>query len=69
VKLIQEHELWISTVWIPTLENPADRPSRGVFPKNSPIYAFPPKIPYHLMGFVNTAVGYHDPRISTIIHV
>jgi hypothetical protein len=69
VKLIQEHELWISTVWIPTLENPADGPSRGVLTKNSLIYAFPPKIPYHLRGFVNTAVDYHDPRISTIIYV
>jgi hypothetical protein len=64
VKLIQEHELWISTTWIATLENPADGPSRGVFPANSLLYAFPPKIPFRLKGFVHNAVDYHDSRIS-----
>jgi hypothetical protein len=64
VKLIQQHELWISTTWIPTLENPADGPSRGVFPVNSLLYAFPPKIPFHLREFVHNTVDYHDSRIQ-----
>jgi hypothetical protein len=64
VKLIQEHGLWISTTWIPTLENPADGPSRGVFPVNSLLYAFPPKIPFRLREFVHNTVDYHDSRIQ-----
>jgi hypothetical protein len=27
VKLIQDHDIWISTIWVPTLENPVDGPS------------------------------------------
>jgi hypothetical protein len=63
VKLIQDHELWISTTWIPTLENPADGPSRGVFPRKASLYAFPPKLPFHLINFVHKSVDYHDPRV------
>jgi hypothetical protein len=66
VKLIQEHKLWILMTWIATLKNPADRPSRGVFPVNSSLYAFPPKIPFRLRGFVHNAIDYHDSHISII---
>ena len=38
VKLLQAHELWISTIWVPSLENPADGPSRGVFPSRDSLY-------------------------------
>jgi hypothetical protein len=61
VKLIQGHDLWISTVWISTSENPADNPSRGYFPNKSLLYAFPPKLPYHLLNLVHKSVDYHDP--------
>jgi hypothetical protein len=64
VKFIQEHKLWISTTWIAMLENPADGPSRGVFPVNSLLYAFPPKIPFCLREFVHNTVDYHDSHIS-----
>jgi len=46
VKLIQSNELWISTTWISTVDNPADGPSRGIFPGRESLYAFPPKLPY-----------------------
>jgi hypothetical protein len=60
IKLIQEHDLWISTIWIPTSENLADDPSRGMFTDKKSLYAFPPKIPFHLAKFVHNAVDYHD---------
>jgi hypothetical protein len=63
VRLIQEHNLWISSIWIPTSENLADSPSRGVFTDKKLLYAFPPKIPFHLVKFVHNAVDYHDQRL------
>jgi hypothetical protein len=63
VKLIQEHKLWILMTWIAMLENPVDGPSRGIFPANPLLYAFPPKIPFRLREFVHNAVDYHDPCI------
>jgi hypothetical protein len=63
VKLIQTHDLWISTVWIPTLENPADGPSRGVFPGRDSLCPYQPKIPSHLSNFIHKAVDYHDSRL------
>jgi hypothetical protein len=62
VKLIQDHTLWISTMWIPSLENPADDPSRGVFPGKESLHPFPPKIPYHLSKYIFKAVDYYDAR-------
>ena len=63
VKLIQDNELWISTIWIPTSENPADDPSRGIFPGKDLLYAFPPRLPFHLTSYIHKAVDYYDPRI------
>ena len=60
VRLIQEHKLWVSMIWIPTSENPADGPSRGMFAGRKLLYAFPPKIPFHLEKFVHKTVDYHD---------
>ena len=64
VKLIQNHDIWISTTWIASLENPADGPSRGVFPQRDILLPYRPKIPVHLSTFVHTAVEYHDARLS-----
>ena len=63
VKLMQENEIWISTVWIPTSENPADAPSWGLFPGKKLLYTFPPKLPFHLTNYIHKAVEYHDSRI------
>jgi len=64
VKLIQDHDLWISTMWIPTSENLANSPSRGVFLGKDSLHAFPPKLPFHLTKFVYKSVGYHDSRLQ-----
>jgi hypothetical protein len=64
VKLIQHYDLWVSTLWIPTLENPADGPSRGLFPGRDALCPFQPKIPSHLTTFIHKAVDYHDPRLQ-----
>jgi hypothetical protein len=66
VKLIQNNNLWISTKWIPTDFNPADAPSRGVFQSRSLLYAYPPRIPFHLQTFVHKAVDYHDARLTAM---
>ena len=63
VKLLQDNELWISTTWVSTLENPADAPSRGVFPGKDSLFPYPPKIPFHLSSFIHKSVHYHDPRL------
>jgi hypothetical protein len=64
VEMIQANSIWISMVWVPTTENPADAPSRGDFPSRSLLYAFPPKLPYHLRLFVHKSVNFHDPHIT-----
>ena len=64
VKLIQNNNLWISTIWISTLDNPADAPSRGIFSEKKLLYAFPPKLPFHLTEFIHKAVDYQDPRLN-----
>ena len=63
VKLIQNYDLWISTMWIPSSENPADGPSRGILPGKESLHPFPPKIPFHLTKFIDKAVQYHDHRL------
>jgi hypothetical protein len=64
VKLIQDNDLWISTIWIPTLENPADGPSRGSFPGKDSIYTFTPKLPFHLTKVLHRAVSHDDVRLQ-----
>ena len=64
VKLIQNHNLWISTTWIASLDNPAEGPSRGIFPHKDLLSPFRPKIPFHLSSFIHKAVEYHDARLS-----
>jgi hypothetical protein len=63
VKLIQDHGLWVSTTWIPTLENPADDPSRENFMGGDSLYPFPPRLPYHLANYIHKAVDFHDFRL------
>jgi hypothetical protein len=63
IRLIQEYNLWILTIWIPTSENLADSPLRGVFTNKRLLYAFPPKILFYLVKFVHNAVDYHDQQL------
>ncbi|KAJ3831417.1 hypothetical protein F5878DRAFT_517551, partial [Lentinula raphanica] len=32
IELMQLHKIWVKCTWISTKENPADGPSRGIFP-------------------------------------
>jgi hypothetical protein len=64
VKLIQDHDLWISTAWIPTLENLADGPSRGSFLGKRSLCSHPPALPTHLTKFIHKHVDYHDIRLQ-----
>jgi hypothetical protein len=63
VELIQEHGIWVDCTWISTHNNPADGPSRGIFPPRSGLYHKPPKIPRHLDGLIHRSVTPNDPRI------
>ena len=64
VKLMQDNDLWVSTIWVPTLENPADGPSRGSFPGRNLLYSHPPALPNHLARFIYRAIDYHDVRLT-----
>jgi hypothetical protein len=55
--LLYESELWLKVVWIASTDNPADRPSRGLFPPGSRLLPFPPKLPHSLRQFVGPAVS------------
>ncbi|KAF5384067.1 hypothetical protein D9615_003233 [Tricholomella constricta] len=56
----QCHNLWLTLAWIPTADNLADGPSRGVFPSRSLLFPHPPAIPGYLKPYVSPSVGYHD---------
>jgi len=64
IKLIQDHKLWVSTTWILSAENPVDNLSRGKFPGKELLYAFLPKLPFHLVGLVHKPVSHHDARLQ-----
>ena len=51
VKLIQGHNVWILTTWIPTLENIVDAPSQCIFPGRDTFHPYKPKLPFHLRSF------------------
>lgn len=65
VKLMQAHDVWVTTEWVSTHNNPADGPSRGVFPPRSKLFAYPPKIPDHLEPFIQKSVNFHDARLNS----
>lgn len=63
VKLMQEHGIWVKCSWVSTHDNPANDPSRGVFPPRSQLYHKPPKVPRHLEKYVDKSVTPNDPRV------
>lgn len=48
IELMQEHAIWVECTWVSTHHNPADDPSRGVFPHRSQLYHKPPRVLRHL---------------------
>jgi hypothetical protein len=65
VHLMQDHNIWVTTKWIRSEDNPADGPSRGIFPLKRLIHGHPPKVPSHLKAFINNHVVHSDPRIHS----
>jgi hypothetical protein len=64
VSLMQSSSIWLSTIWVPSAENPADDPSHGSFPPPSQLFPYPPLIPTHLKPFVKPSVSFHDSILS-----
>lgn len=52
VSLLLEHSLWFTTVWVASADNPADAPSRGVFPPSSSRFPHSALIPVPLRPFI-----------------
>jgi len=53
--LCGEYGIKLKPSWVPTKENPADMPSRGLFPPWSLIFNFPPKLPTRLSELLELA--------------
>jgi hypothetical protein len=62
ISYTQAHGIWLTTRWVPSEENLADKPSRGIFPPTSLLYPHRPKIPFKLRPFVSPPV-YSLPSI------
>jgi hypothetical protein len=56
IHLFHDHDLWVTTTWIPTKDNPADDPSRGVFPPAENLFSPLPKLPSHLSQFLEPPI-------------
>jgi hypothetical protein len=54
---LHDNNIWLKIIWVPSAENLADGPSRGIFPLPGSAFGFPPKIPYYLKPFVGNAVA------------
>jgi hypothetical protein len=52
VRLCQKSKLDLVVRWVSTKVNPADKPSRGVFPPAALALSQAPVLPVHLMGFL-----------------
>jgi hypothetical protein len=55
--LFNEYNVSISTTYIPSADNPADGPSRGIFPPLRNLFPFPPKVPSCLRPYVLPSVS------------
>lgn len=64
IDLMQVHSIWVDCEYIPTDLNPADGPSRGVFPPRTLLHPHPPAIPKHLTPYVHDSVKFNDSRLS-----
>jgi hypothetical protein len=59
-QLSHAYNIEIMPRWIPTKENPADGPSRGVFPSRSLLFSTPPSLPEHLTKFLENPVAFNS---------
>ncbi|EJD42880.1 hypothetical protein AURDEDRAFT_67136, partial [Auricularia subglabra TFB-10046 SS5] len=56
VSTMMEHEIWLSTSWVPSEENIADPPSRGLPAPGLPCYRFGFRIPFALKDYIDPVV-------------
>ncbi|KAJ3825209.1 hypothetical protein F5880DRAFT_1478675 [Lentinula raphanica] len=66
IGLMQAHTIWVECVWISTHDNPADGPSRGVFPPKNKLYHHPPGIPSHLKNLLHPSITPQDARLNVV---
>ena len=52
VALCDEGKLWLQMKWVSTKANPADRPSRGVYPSKTLLFQHRPEIPIELADII-----------------
>lgn len=62
IHLFHDHNLWVTTAWIPTKDNPSDGPSRGIFPPLQHLFSPLPKLPAHLTQFLEAPITLHTSR-------
>ncbi|KAF7347710.1 putative reverse transcriptase domain protein [Mycena venus] len=55
--LFHKHKIWFTIRYIPSKENPADAPSRGILPHRSKMYPYQPRTPTHLKELLNIVLG------------
>lgn len=63
IELMQKHRIWVECNWVSTYDNPADGPSRGVFPPRRVLHGHPPAVPRHLSPSINHSVNPSDSCI------
>ena len=59
-QLSHNYNVEVTPRWIPTKENPADGPSRGVFPARSLLFSTPPSLPEYLIELLENPVAFHS---------
>ena len=55
LKICQDYNLDVIPMWISTKANPADKPSRGVYPPTNLMFSHNPAIPSHLQSVLKVA--------------
>ena len=64
IHLCNDNNLWVTTSWIASEDNPADDPSRGILPSSDDIFFPLPKLPAHLSKFIEPPV---TPRTARVL--
>jgi hypothetical protein len=55
IHLFHDHNLWVTTAWIPSEDNPSDGPSCGIFPPLQHLFASLLKLPAYLSTILGGA--------------
>lgn len=63
IHLFHDHNLCVTTAWIPTKDNPSDSPSHSVFPPLQQMFSLLPKLPAHLTQFLEAPITFRTARV------